>query len=110
MAQIKTESPADALISVLRLSLNTDGGQPFGYLVLYTSFGVVRGRTSLSLAAELAGRSNGETGEPTAGDVIELHDVTVEHYSNHLANAGFDRLFVRLSEVRGFALVKPPQS
>jgi hypothetical protein len=36
-------------------------------------------------------------------DILELEDVTIEHYSNHLPTATFDRLFVRLAEVQGFA-------
>jgi hypothetical protein len=31
--------------------------------------------------------------------------VIVEHYSNHLATANFERFYVRLSEVQAFALV-----
>jgi hypothetical protein len=96
--------PADALISLLKSSLGIDGNQPFGHLVLYSSFGVVRGRIGLTFAQGLiSDESEGET--LTHYEVIELNDVTVEHYSNHLANATFDRLYVRLSDVLGFALV-----
>jgi hypothetical protein len=34
-----------------------------------------------------------------------MNTVTVEHFSNHLANAAFERLYVRLDEVKGFAMV-----
>ena len=96
--------PADALITLLKSSLSIDGSQPFGHLVLYTSFGVVRGRIGLAFAQNLV--SEESEGETLAHyEVIELNDVTVEHYSNHLANASFDRLYVRLSDVLGFALV-----
>jgi len=96
--------PADALITLLKSSLSIDGTQAFGHLVLYTSFGVVRGRIGLTFAQGLIG--DGSEGETlTHYEVIELNDVTVEHYSNHLANATFDRLYVRLSDVMGFALV-----
>jgi hypothetical protein len=40
-------------------------------------------------------------------DAIELNDVSVEHYSNHLPTAAFDRLYVRLSDIQGFAMVGP---
>lgn len=96
--------PADALISLLKSSLGLDGTQPFGHLVLYTSFGVVRGRIGLAFAQALVKEST-EGEAATRYEVIELHDVTVEHYSNHLANATFDRLYVRLSDVLSFALV-----
>ena len=96
--------PADALITLLKSSLGIDGNQSFGHLVLYTSFGVVRGRLGLTFAQGLI--KEGTEGEaPARYEVIELNDVTVEHYSNHLANATFDRLYVRLSDVLSFALV-----
>lgn len=96
--------PADALITLLKSSLSIDGSQPFGHLVLYTSFGVVRGRIGLAFAQGLVSKES-EGATLTHYEVIELNDVTVEHYSNHLANASFDRLYVRLSDVLGFALV-----
>jgi len=96
--------PADALITLLKSSLGIDGNQSFGHLVLYTSFGVVRGRLGLTFAQGLIKEET--EGEAVARyEVIELNDVTVEHYSNHLANATFDRLYVRLSDVLSFALV-----
>ena len=97
-----TTAPADALIALLKSSLSASGAQAFGHMVLYTSFGVVRGRTGVAFA-EIIGKEKGgaETG---SFEVIELNDVTVEHYSNHLANASFDRLYVKLSDVQGFAL------
>jgi hypothetical protein len=94
--------PVDALFRLLRSSIAPDGSLTQGYLVLYTSFGVVRGRTGLSFNQELI---RGDAG--SALDVIELNDVTVEHYSNHLPSASFERLFLRLREVQGFAMVGP---
>ena len=104
MDETKIAAPVDALIALLRASLSASGEQAFGHLVLYTSFGVVRGRIGLTFAQGLIGSDNGsESGAPH--EVIEINDVTVEHYSNHLANATFDRLYVRLSDVLSFALV-----
>ena len=103
MSESKSAAPADALIAMLTSALS--GSQAFGYLVVYTSFGVVRGRTGLAFAQELTNENDGaKTGSPP--EVIALNDVTVEHYSNHLASASFDRLYVKLSDVRGFALVE----
>jgi len=96
---------ADALITLLKSSLSASGAQAFGHLVLYTSFGVVRGRIGLTFAQGLIGKENGELESVAHHEVIELNDVTVEHYSNHLANASFDRLYVKLSDVLSFALV-----
>ncbi len=93
----------DLLIRLLRASLAPDGTQAFNQLVLYTSFGVVRGRIGYSFAQELLNRE--ETGYRLSEGLIELNAVTVEHFSNHLANAAFDRLYVRLNDVCGFAFV-----
>jgi hypothetical protein len=104
MNETKTAAPADALIARLRSSLSASGEQAFGHLVLYTSFGVVRGRIGLTFAQGLINKETAAA-ELARHEVIEINDVTVEHYSNHLANASFDRLYVRLSDVLGFALV-----
>lgn len=99
MSSVSPSESGDALITLLRSWLSDETGVTFGYLVLYTSFGVVRGRTGLGFAQQLARMDS-------APDVIELNEVTVEHYSNHLATATFDRLYVRLGEVRGFSLME----
>ena len=104
MNEGKPGAPIDALFTLLRSSLSASGEQAFGHLVLYTSFGVVRGRIGLAFAQGLIHRdAGGESGVPP--DLIEINDVTVEHYSNHLAKANFDRLYVRLTDVLSFALV-----
>jgi len=103
MSESKTAA-ADPLIALLRSSLSASGAQAFGHLVLYTSFGVVRGRTGMAFAQEVISMEKGEADASFSLEVIELNDVTVEHYSNHLANASFDRLYVKLSDVHGFAL------
>jgi hypothetical protein len=38
-------------------------------------------------------------------EVVEVHDAAVEHYSNHLPTATFNRLHVRVDDVRGFAVL-----
>ncbi|HWO02313.1 MAG TPA: hypothetical protein VNS63_23910 [Blastocatellia bacterium] len=101
MNETRTVAPADALIALLQSTLTGDGAQAFGYLVVYTSFGVVKGRTGMAFHEELISQERG--GEPP--QLIELNDVIVEHYSNHLATATFERFYVRLSEVQAFALV-----
>jgi len=102
----KAAPQTDALILLLRSALTANGAPAFGHVVLYTSFGVVRGRTGFAFAQGLASRENGGSSEEVGlTEVIELSDVTVEHYSNHLAAASFERLYVRLSGVYGFALV-----
>lgn len=106
MNEVKTVGSSDALIDLIKSSLTADGAQSFGHLVLYTSFGVVRGRIGLTFAQALIGHENGVKSENgPAQEVIELNDATVEHYSNHLPTASFDRLYVRLPNVHGFAMV-----
>lgn len=106
MNQSKTAGQADALIDLLKSSLTAEGAQAFGHLVLYTSFGVVRGRIGLTFAQLLIGTEIGADPDAAAAqEVIELNDATVEHYSNHLPTASFNRLYVRLINVQGFAMV-----
>lgn len=105
MSEGNTVAAADALIALLKSSLSSTGEQAFNHLVLYTTFGVVRGRIGLTFAQALINNKNGGSAAGSYLEVIEVDDVTVEHYSNHLANASFDRLHIRLSDVHGFALV-----
>jgi len=106
MNEVKIAGPPDALIDLIKSSLSADGAQAFGHLVLYTSFGVVRGRIGLSFAQAIIGMEKGVNAETGfAQEVIELNDATVEHYSNHLPTASFIRLYVRLSNVHGFAMI-----
>jgi hypothetical protein len=105
MNETKIAPPIDALFLLVKSSLGADGSPSFGQLVLYTSFGVVRGRVGLAFAQRLLSQGNGEGKSDLTQEVIELNDATVEHYSNHLPTAEFSRLYVRLPEVQGFALM-----
>jgi hypothetical protein len=88
------------IVSVLNSALSVAGRSPSFYLILYTSFGVVRGRPAIS-AIPLS-----EQGPEPAlpGQVVELMDVTLEHYSSHLPTASFAQLYVRLSDILGLAV------
>lgn len=108
MNESRPGAAADALISVIKSALTAEGAQIFEHLVLYTSFGVVRGRIGLSFAHELTRGSNQPGGKTLHHEVVELNDVSVEHYSNHLPTASFDRLYVTLADVQGFALIGLP--
>lgn len=95
----------EALIALLKSSITAEGAQAFGHLVLYTSFGVVRGRIGLTFTQQLLDEKNAS--EPASHhEVVELNEASVEHYSNHLPTATFDRFYVSLSDVRGFATVQ----
>jgi hypothetical protein len=99
---------SDTLFTTIRSSVETDpGGER--RIILYTSYGVVSGRVSAATfsAANRAKdprleNSSRVTIDP---DVLELEHVTVEHYSNHLPSGTFERLFVRLNDVRSFAMM-----
>lgn len=98
---------SDTLFTTIRASVETD---PLGErrVVLYTSFGVVRGKVSASAFGE-SNRMQDSRLENTSRviidpDILELEEASIEHYSNHLPTASFPRLFVRLEGVQGFAI------
>lgn len=105
---------ADALMSLIKASLTADSVAGFDHIVVYTSFGAVRGRIGMAFAQGLASGEDKAAGGAASEDasssyeIIELNDVTIEHYSNHLPTASFDRFYVRLADVHGFALVELP--
>jgi hypothetical protein len=98
---------SDTLFTTIRSSVET-GREAERRIHLYTSFGVVSGRVSASTfgAANRAADPRLENSSRVAldPDVLELEDVTVEHYSNHLPSGNFDRLFVRVVDVRAFTM------
>lgn len=98
MDDIKPATTGDHFLQLIKSSLVAGSPHSGGLLVLYTSFGVVRGRTGIHFVQNLS------SAEPSSDAVIELNEVTVEHYSNHLPTATFPRLYVRLSDVLGFAI------
>jgi hypothetical protein len=103
----KRAAQGDALISLLKSSLSSDGSQSFSQLVLYTSFGVIRGRIGFNFSQELSGHTDEAGGViRSSREVVELDDVSVEHYSNHLPTASFERMYIRLVDVQAFALLK----
>jgi hypothetical protein len=98
---------SDALFTTIRSAVETDP-QRHHCLILYTSFGVVRGYVSASAFSEtnrMADSRVENTSRVTIDpDVLELTGASVEHYSNHLATGAYDRLFVRVADVQGFAI------
>ncbi|HQR37478.1 MAG TPA: hypothetical protein PLF26_03670 [Blastocatellia bacterium] len=98
---------SDALFTTIRAAVETDASHQ-RRIILYTSFGVVRGTVSAAAFGE-TNRMADTRLENTSRvvidpDVIELEQCTVEHSSNHLPTGMFDRLFVRVDDVRGFAI------
>ncbi|HUK90056.1 MAG TPA: hypothetical protein VLZ81_06620 [Blastocatellia bacterium] len=87
------------IVSVLNTIISADARSPHPYVILYTSFGVVRGRAGSSIAL-----LSEQGSELLAGQTLELMDVTLEHYSSHLPTASFVQFYVRLSDILGLAV------
>ena len=104
---------SDALFTTIRSAVEADPHSRHR-LILYTSFGVVRGSVSAA-AFEDSNRMGDTRVENTSRvtiepDVLELNAATVEHYSNHLPTGSYDRLFVRVADVQGFSVEIPRAS
>jgi hypothetical protein len=97
MSEIERPAQNETIESQLRLLAEEEGA-----VVLYVSFGVVKGRLAPSLIREPSGR-NGDVLSSTRS-IIEITDATVEHYHSHLPTASFGRLFIRTGDIHGFAL------
>src|SRR5262249_19865346 len=98
---------SDALFTTIRSAVETDPQRQHG-LILYTSFGVVRGMISAAAFSETNRRADTRAENvsrvTTAPDVLGLAEASVEHYSNHLPTGAYDRLFVRVADVQGLAI------
>jgi hypothetical protein len=86
------------LASLLRKALSSERLLASRHIVLYASFGVVKGRTTSAFA-----RRAGDDKQDSPSDILELIEVTVEHYSSHLPTASFDQLYIRFSDIRAFS-------
>jgi hypothetical protein len=99
---------SDTLFTAIRSSLGIDTSRSYSNLLLYSSFGIVRGRLSRNMTDSL-NTSNDETLENNTSrvkiepDVLELDDCEVIHYSQHLPAARFKKFYVRIEDIQGFA-------
>jgi hypothetical protein len=59
-------------------------------LLVYMPFGIARGKLSRGSMSEL----------------LELRDVNVEHYSNHIPTGHYKSLLVNLSAIHGFSVLE----
>ncbi len=67
-------------------------------LVVYTTFGIIRGQMVASdSAAAIAALSKGS-------GLVEIREANVEHYSNHLPTGMYSSLFVNLQQISGCAI------
>ncbi|HEY6331039.1 MAG TPA: hypothetical protein VI756_17040 [Blastocatellia bacterium] len=87
------------LVSILNSVITSGARSSYCYVILYTSFGVIRGRPGLSASL----LPDADT-DQTSGQTLELIDVTLEHYSSHLPTASFPQFYVRLSDILGLAV------
>lgn len=112
MAGLDSSNPtrvrlSDALFTTIRSAVDIDPSRRAN-VILYTSFGVVKGRVSATAFGEtnrMADQRLENTSRVTIEpDVLEIEGCSVEHYSNHLPTGFYDRLFVRIDDVQGFAM------
>jgi hypothetical protein len=112
MAAIDSGNPtrvrlSDALFTTIRSAVDIDPSRRAS-VILYTSFGVVKGNVSAAAFGEtnrMADQRVENTSRVTIDpDVLEIEGCSVEHYSNHLPTGIYDRLFVRIDDVQGFAM------
>ena len=99
---------SDTLFTAIRSSLDADITRVYSNLVLYSSFGIVRGKVSRQVTDNLNTTYNDMLDNTTSrvridADVLELDDCEVEHYSNHIPTAHFNKLYVRIDGIQGFA-------
>jgi hypothetical protein len=99
---------SDTLFTAIRSSLDADISRTYSNLVLYSSFGIVRGKISRTVTDNLnmardATLENNTSRVRIDPDVLELEECEVEHYSNHIPTAHFNKLYVRIEDVQGFA-------
>jgi hypothetical protein len=105
------QTRGDTVVDQLRSLLLDEGVNRAGEIVLYTSFGVVRGRLAPSFVRQLTDQppdgplSAPEPAKPQVAkpQMVEIYDATVEHYSSHLPTGSFSSLYVRLADVSGIA-------
>jgi len=100
------QTRGDTVVDQLRSLLRGEGVSRAGEIVLYTSFGVVRGRLAPSFVRQLTDQPPDgplSAREPAKPQMVEIYDATVEHYSSHLPTGSFSSLYVRLADVSGIA-------
>jgi hypothetical protein len=83
----------DSFFLALRALLVADSSRLHSNLVLYTPFGIVRGRVSRQFIEQMK-----------ASNVVELDECEIEHFSSHMPSGRFIKFFVRISEIQGYTL------
>src|SRR5215468_8608033 len=73
--ELTAKAGGDTVVEQLRSLLRGDGASRAGEIVLYTSFGVVRGRLAPSFVRQLASGPAEES--PPAPRMVEIYDATV---------------------------------
>jgi hypothetical protein len=83
MSSTQIDRFADLLSSIL-------GEREELSLLLYMPFGIARGKLNRG----------------SMGEVFELRDVTVEHYSNHIPTGHYKSLLINLSAIEGCSVLE----
>jgi hypothetical protein len=98
---------SDTLFTAIRSSLDADTSRTFTNLVLYTPYGIVRGRIGRAVTDTLSASRDAKLENVSRlrieADVLELDDVEIEHFHSHLPTARFSKLYVRIEDIQSFA-------
>jgi hypothetical protein len=95
----------ESLLGLIGRMLKSDKSLLSEGVVIYTSYGICRGRISRSnLPADGANAVSSDLLHLRSPVLLEVEDATVEHYANHLAAGRYERLFVNVNDICSFAL------
>src|SRR5689334_487110 len=83
----------DTFFATLRALLLADGSRLHTNVVLYTQFGIVRGRIARNVVEQLK-----------LTDTLEIDECEVEHFSSHMPTGHFAKLYVRATQIQGFVV------
>ncbi|MBX7222679.1 MAG: hypothetical protein K1Y36_22215 [Blastocatellia bacterium] len=98
---------SDTLFTAIRSSLDADLTRTFTNLVVYTPYGIVRGKVSRTMTDSISRAHDAKLENVSRvrieTDILELDDAEVEHFSSHLPTANFPKLYVKMDEILSFA-------
>jgi len=95
----------ESLLGLIGRLLKSDKSLLSEGVVIYSSFGIIRGRISRSnLPSESTDGASSDLLHLHSPVLLEVEEATVEHYANHLAAGRYERLFVNVNDICSFAL------
>ena len=105
MSNSVVNSMGESLLGLIGRLLKSDKSLLSEGVVIYSSFGIIRGRISRSnLPSESTDGASSDLLHLHSPVLLEVEEATVEHYANHLAAGRYERLFVNVNDICSFAL------